>query len=162
MYTTPMNIYMYIGSTFTLIFTLIWVYTLGLTLYLKAEAYIHGRPAVRTEYLRLLLEAFTQGTPSLYTDDRRAYQAADLDYTRALTGDNVAGIIFLGLGIIIGTLLLWPISLIVLGLRGLRRYNTDEDFHKLFEREVKPAPQPRDPWKPPPVPKQKKEFKLKV
>ncbi len=163
MYTTPMNIYMYIGSTFTFIFTLVWVYTLGAALYLKAEAYINGRPAVRSEYLRLLLESFTEGTPSLYSDDRRQYQDAGLDHTRALTGDNVAGIIFLGFGIILSTILVWPITLTILGLRGLRRYNTDEEFHKLFEREAKPATVERK-VKPATVkiPKPKKEFQLRL
>ncbi len=133
-----MNIYTYIGSFFALGFGLIWMYTLGVVLYLKAEAYVHGRPAMRTEYLRLLLEGVTEGKPEMWTDDRREYQAAGLDHTRALTGENVAGIIFIGLLIVFGTLLVWPISLIVIGLRVLRRYNTDEEFHKLFENESKP------------------------
>ena len=162
-----MKIYMYIGSTLALVFTLVWVYTVGIALYLKAEAYINGRPAVRSEYLRLLLEGFTEGTPSLYTEDRRQYQDAGLDHTRALTGDNVAGIIFLGFGIILSTILVWPITLTILGLRGLRRYNTDEEFHKLFERKVQvtKTSKVRDPWKPPTdsiTYKKKKEFKLKL
>ena len=142
---------MYIGSAFAFVFFIIWMYTLTLTLYRKAEAYIHGRPALRNNYLRLLIPNFTDGKPvSMYSDDRRKYSDAGLDHTLALTGENVAGIIFVGFCIVVSTLLLWPISLTVLGLRGLRRYNTDEEFHALFEQEVKPAkikipkPHPRE------------------
>ena len=142
-----MDIYMIIGSTFAFVFALIWVYTIGLTLYRQAAAYINGYPAVRNEYLRLLLEGFTEGTPSLYTSDRRRYQEAGLDYNLALTGENFVGILFIGGLIVITTYLLWPISLTVLTLRGLRRYNTNEEFHKLFERKARPVkiiiPKPR-------------------
>jgi len=138
-----MNIYMTIGSTFGFIFALIWVYTLGLTLYIRAKAYIHGRPPVRTNYLRLLLEGLTEGTPSMYTSDRRRYIQAGLNHDHALTGENVAGILFLGFLIVVVTLLLWPITLTWLTLRGLRRYNTNEEFHQLFEREAKPEKIPK-------------------
>ncbi len=154
-----MNFYTYIGSAFGLLFLLIWVYTLGLTFYLKAEAYVNGRPAMRTEYLRLLLEGFTEGTPKLYSSDKRVYQDAGLDYTRALTGENVAGIISLGFMIVLCTLLFWPVTLTILILRGLRRYNTDEEFHGLFEREIKPAKTQLPLPKPRPKPRPQKVIK---
>ncbi len=125
---------MVIGVTFSVIFALIWMYTLGITFYLKGTAYIYGRPAMRTEYLRLLLKSFTDDDPYMYHEEKKVYNDLDLDYRLALTGDNVAGIIFFGALIVLCTILFWPVTLLILILRGLRRYNTDEEFHELFER----------------------------
>jgi len=119
-----MNIYFNLGLFFALLATAWYLVTLGAVIFELTAAYIKDRPAVKSPYLRFMIKA----KASLYSDTMRRYRVHGFEEVDALTGEHLAGTAALGLLYSTATLLLWPITLIVLTLKTLRKYNTDESF----------------------------------
>lgn len=125
-----MNIYFSIGSFLGLIVGCVWLFTFAVVLWEKTNAYIHNRLAIKSAYLRFMVKA----EASMYSYDRIKYERAELDPKLALTGEHVAGVFFIGLLFTVCTLLLWPITMIILTLKGLRAYNTNPVFADIVDR----------------------------
>jgi hypothetical protein len=82
---------------------------------------------------------------SMYSWDRERLKDAGItreDYDKVMMGENVAGVTFFGIIIVMGSIVAWPITVIFVTLRSLRLYHTSETFRDLFKREPRP-PKPK-------------------
>lgn len=117
-------IYLNLGIFFALLGGAWWLYTLGAVAIEMTMAYITNRPAMKSPYLRWMIKP----KADLYGDDKRPYRDAGLNHKHALDVGHLFGTFALGMMYTLLTIGLWPITLTILTLRLLRKYNTDEVF----------------------------------
>lgn len=147
-------IYLTIGLILASLLGVLWLYVLGRMLFEAARGYIKDEPKIKPD----LFYAIYPKAPTFYHWEREDIvrrlimtgrinesniQQAPEIMQRQMSGEHIAGWLFIGMMYVVGTILAWPITGIILSLKGMRMYNTQPQFTALFERSPREAKAPR-------------------
>lgn len=125
-----MNIFIDIGLFFGAITLIAYLIVFGIVIFGFVSAYINGRLPIRPQVVNWIFPKPFY----VFSRDRQKYIKAEQDPDQALTGEYAAAIGIGGLILTLVIVLLWPIILTLIALRGIREYNTNEQFRSLFDR----------------------------
>ncbi len=133
-----MNTILDIGLFFGAFTFIAYLIVLGIVLFEFASAYVNGRLPIRPRVVNWIF----QKPFYMYSAARNKYKQAGQDPDQALTGEYAAAITAGGFIGIVAMVVVWPIILILLVLKLMREYNTNERFHEfvdnLLERDAQP------------------------
>ena len=127
-----MDVYIGIGLSIATIIFCVWISLFGILLLEFASAYIHNRPPVKPTFIKRVFPK----SVSLYSYNKRRYQAAGLDPADAIDGDFAAVVGFAGFFATLGTIPFWPVTITWGVIKGLREYYNNPEFRAFFSSNV--------------------------
>ena len=134
MYNNAMNIILSIGLFFGAISLIVYLIVFGIVLFEFATAYVNGRLPVRPQVVNWIFRKPFH----MYSWDREKYEDVGQDPNQALTGEYAAAVGLGGGVLTVAMIALWPIILILVALKVMREYKTNEQFRSLFDHDTQP------------------------
>ena len=111
---------------------LAYLIVLGMVIFEFASAYVNGRLPIRPRVVNWIF----QKPFYMYSAARNKYTSAGQDPDQALTGEYAFAIGVGGVALVALMVPLWPFILILLALKVMREYNTNEQFRSLFKSDA--------------------------
>ena len=131
------KVWVIIGLVLATPLMLLWLYVLGQMITEAIRGYIKNDVWIRPK----LFYVFYSKEATYYWHDWQKMRDCGHTKDRIMSGEHIWAWGAIGGLYVIGTLIAWPVTYFILTLKGLRAYNTNEHFKKLFERTTK-APKP--------------------
>ena len=134
-----MKFYVMVGLVMATAIAIPWLYVLVQMLVSAIKGYIRNDVWIRPK----LFYAMFPKEASYYSFEWDKIRDSGVSKDRLMKGDHIWAWGMLGLLFMVGSIVAWPVMLVVLTLKGLRMYNTNEHFAKLFESKPKAPKAPK-------------------